>query len=363
MTSAAVALAARMPRLSSAEADWLKGLLILLVVADHNDYLRSDFANWFRPLTVHVVGFFLLNFHGSFFSTTPLPRFAGERCIRYLWPFLLFFTLYSLGAALVLSDQKSSFATYIVGVITGSFIATKEGGGGAFMWFLPALFGFALVARLSAMLSLTGLGIFIAICALFHIFATGLSATWRANIPFGLLVVFYLAPVVAGFFVLWSSRWWRQAMESMWGIGLAAAVAFWTYKHLVAEKEFVEIGLLAGPSYAKPELLLTNLIHMLAGLTVLWALSRMLAPRGKILQVIGRNSLAIYLIHPLLFKIFSSVQGYLSGGFPSIMSAILSFAFAVGGAMIISRLLGGLPRLRSLLFPKSASDLRGYHVG
>lgn len=357
MTCSATTLASRIPRLSSAETDWLKGLLILLVVADHSDYFRNDFADLFRPLTVHVVGFFLLNFHGSFFSATPAQRFVSERFVRYLWPFLIFFSLYALGAALVFSGQKSSLVTYLWGAIVGSFIATKEGGGGAFMWFLPALFGFALVARLSAMLRPAGLWIFVAGCSAFHVFATGLSETWRANVPFGLLVVFYLVPVVAGFFSLWSSRWWRQTMESNWGIGLVAVIAALAYAQLVSRKEFVEIGLLAGPSFAKPEMLLFNFVHMLAGLALLWSLARKLAARGKTLQAIGRNSLVIYLLHPMLLKLFSSAVVRYGVDFPSIALAVVSFIFAVGSAMVIAALLVHLPRPRSLLFPKSPSEL------
>ena len=64
--------------------DNFKGLLIIIVVMDHNDLMRALAPDLFKPLTFHVLGILALSF------ILPLKaaslQFFRDRLIRYFSP-------------------------------------------------------------------------------------------------------------------------------------------------------------------------------------------------------------------------------------------------------------------------------------
>jgi fucose 4-O-acetylase-like acetyltransferase len=357
MISAASVFISRIPRLTRLEIDWLKGILILLVVADHSDYIHGAFSDLFRPLTVHVIGFFLLNFYGSFFSSTPIIRFLKERFVRYLWPFFLFFSFYVFGSVLVISIQEDSFLNYIKGLVIGSFLATKAAGGGAFMWFLPALFGFSLVSRLSGGLKPFNLWVFVGSCVIFHALAAGLNNSWRGGVPFGLLIVFFIVPIVAGFFLLLGCRWFQRLLNNIWLIVFLGLLSALAYVQLVLRNEYIEIGLLVGPTYKDPEALILNFVHLIGALTVLWVTASKFAFKSFVIKNIGKHSMVIYLIHPFVFKLLNLIFGFVSQYIPFVIFSSLSFVLTVSVSVCFSIFINRNVRLKSLIFPKDFNDL------
>jgi len=170
--------------LSENSKNWIKGLLIIFVVADHNDYYRIVANEFFRPLTFHVVGFFLLNFYGSFLSARNFKSFCLDRAVRYLWPFFIFYTIYALGARFIKGNVEISVYSYFSGLLFGSFDLVKAGCGGAFMWFLPALFGFSLLFKLLGQIKFSWLQIMLVVSFIFLFFTIKISHQVRGFIDF-----------------------------------------------------------------------------------------------------------------------------------------------------------------------------------
>lgn len=63
----------------------IKGILIVVVAADHNDWFRQLAPNLFEPLTFHVLGFFLLAF--TFGTKEWSLSYISNRIARYMIPY------------------------------------------------------------------------------------------------------------------------------------------------------------------------------------------------------------------------------------------------------------------------------------
>lgn len=362
------ALRSGLPLLSSSQQNWIKGILILLVIADHNNYFRLISEDVFRPFTVHVTGFFVLAFSGAFNSKTSLKQFAFERLVRYGWPFIIFYSFYALGSKLTGASSITPLS-YSIGLLIGSFELVKQGCGGAFMWFLPALLGFSLVVKVLASASYRSLGFILLVSFLFHVFIAYLPGIFKTYFPLGLGIAIYLIPIVVAFYFLQNIRYFQTLSASASGILFFGGTALLSYIVLVNGRINIEVGALSAPPLERYGLIAANFITNLCALIFIWALALKAADKRGInsaLSSVGAHSLSIYLLHPFFFVIayaLISKLGTRIGPDNVWFVGLGAYTVTLVLAWFASKALSRVPRWSSLLFPKDFQQLKEAVLG
>lgn len=286
----------RLETLVGRNSDRIKAALIVVVAADHNDWFRQLAPAVFEPLTFHVLGFFLLAF--SFGQKSWSIRFVADRIARYLVPFwwalsaasLAFFLMYRGSAT-----PSSALTDWALAAVIGNAPFVKSASGLLMLWFLPSLFGLACLLAIfnslgTSRLKYLALGLALAAHLLIPVLPR-LSMLW---LPFGLAIAMNV-------FVL--GLLWKQLLNCQlprfWGAS-AAAVFLASYGALVAVPVHIEIATLELVGMEAPSLLLLQDLSGMAGvLTVVWLVG--LPRQLQWFEAIGRNSLLVYLLHPVVY--------------------------------------------------------------
>lgn len=345
--------------LRGGERDWIKGVLILFVIADHNDYFRVALDFLFRPLTFHVAGFFLL----AYFANQGKEHFGradlADRAFRYGIPFIIFYCLYAaayFGPKLIGGGvEPAEYAiNFLSGMVIGSFDAVKKGCGGAFMWFLPALLGYTVVEyfirRLPARV-LPALAVFPV-----SVFLMGglVPEAFKAYVPFGLLPALYLLPLLwlCGFAI-------RRVPDGNAARGrvalLAGIVACTSFVGLIVLRRNIEIGAMDVPSLIEPVALIGVMLNVISSLTFIWAVTPSMALLLPILCILGRHSLVVYLAHPVMlqisYRILDGMLGRPASDLKYVTWGILATCTAAFGSVLASLLLERTQWLRRIITP------------
>lgn len=351
------------PNVSRQQSNWIKGVLILLVVFDHVDYFRYNYDAIFRPLTIHVTGFFALAFFNIVESKRQIGELFIERSVRYGVPFLIFYIFYAAGTFILQSE--GDFNSFILGIIIGSFELVKKGCGGAFMWFLPALLGFVLLSKFVTMLNNRNLIGMIGFSIIFHIFLQGLITNYTKYIPLGFGVALYLIPIIFVFYIIRICDISRGFSGSVIGMLPLIIVAVGTYTYLVMDGMLISIGAEVAPPPDRVDLILSNFITNMSGLLIIFSIANGLDEGkvlSKVIMAIGSKSLEIYLIHPLFLKIFNIAIGRLNknaDNFIVIVVGVIAAFFAIGMSYGISQLFLKYPKIRMRVFPSNFRQFLG----
>lgn len=284
--------------LLSRNADRVKAILIIVVVADHNDWLRSFFPSFFEPLTFHVLGFFLLSF--SFSTKTWSSNFALDRIARYLIPFWWVLTASALAFNLTYKFEDS-FLKWVLAALIGNSPFVKSSSGLMMLWFLPCLFGLSCLLAIFDSIKLNRtryIAISLAIVA--HLAIPLISSSSMLRVPFGLAIA-------ANIFIL--GLVWRKILKSQlfkyWGeINLVVFIA--TYTTLVWVPVHLEIATLSLAGISDPAILLLQDVAGISGvLTVVWLTS--IPQKIQWLDNVGKNSLLVYLLHPFIYVLIGKL--------------------------------------------------------
>lgn len=329
--------------------DALKGLLIIIVVMDHNDLLRLLAPDLFRPLTFHVLGFLVLPF---LLPVKPVDRhFFRDRLIRYLVPFWWVLSFAALMYAVAFRNGHelgSIVIDWLAAAAIGSAPLVKTASGFYYLWFLPCLAGLVLLLTLFQSLNLHWRYASGAIMALCHASITAFPAVFLTYVPFGLLIVVWVFPL--GLLL-------RRVMTNTTALRMRywiLAVFLGSYSYLMAIRLNLEIMVLDLRSITEPLLFLLQDVNALSGVLVaIWLAAKL--KNLRILKLCGQHSLMIYLLHPLIFFL-----GYkLAGGAnlhlesPALLAAgigsvVLTISIALALAIAITR----IPIARAWLTPK-----------
>lgn len=347
--------------LSKDQGNWLKGILIIIVLADHNNFLRQVSTDFFRPLTFHVIGFLLLNFYGSYFSHKSFRIFFIERSIRYLWPFFIFYFLYALVSNFA-NQITFTWKDYLLGMMIGSFTTVKQGCGGAFMWFLPALLSFSIFVKLISYLNLTAIFLLFILSTVLHIFMGDINELFKTLQPFGIGVSLYLAPISIIFFLIQFSIGMKIPYGSRYTILVLFIVAVVCHSILTMDRVNIEVGALWVPSSSEIGSIIVNIISNVVALLFLWMLAyKNYRPLSSFTQMIGKNSLFIYLVHPFLLAVYTQLINRLFSVntiYFNIFFGVIAFAFILGLSMLGIFIMNKYTRLKSFIFPHDFCDLK-----
>jgi hypothetical protein len=316
----------------------LKGLLILLVVLDHNDWFRQLAPQVFGPLTFHVIGFFFLAFS---FSEKPLTLdFIASRMARYLVPFWCALALTSMASSLILKADISVFVVlenFLAAAVVGSASLVKTSSGLYMLWFLPCLFGLiCLLAGADSWTRKHGPTALYSLALAGHLAIPFIKGVWVAWVPFGLLIAAY---------VFFLGLVWRQCLRFRWAPfwgPLALACFAVCYGYLVVNKVHIELGTLELSALQNPGTWVLHLLGVFSALLTLVWVADGFKPRGW-LERIGEKSMLVYLIHPLSYLVLTKL--WVSPGQAASSSVMLLFhacatsTLAVASAYVLSLLL------------------------
>jgi len=333
----------------------------LFVIADHNDFLRILAPDFFRPLTFHVVGFFLLNFYGSYTNSRSFSLFIAERSIRYIWPFIIFYSFYAIITFALTDNLKFDLLSYISGLLLGSFSTVKQGCGGAFMWFLPALLGFSLLVKLFAQFNKAGAISFLISSFAFYLLVGGIPQQTLSAFPLGIGVAFYLMPITVSFYVIYSSNFIQLILSKKIGIFVTLSIAASCHMILMASQLNFEIGSLQLPFVDNAFYIIVNFVANIFFSIFLWQCAKYFNIFQQTVGSVGKYSLMIYLIHPLFAAIFSKLFLLLklsNGTLVLIVLAIGSYFFSLACSWFCAHLLHKSSTLSSFIFPRDISDLK-----
>lgn len=333
-------------------SDRVKGILMVIVAADHNDWFRQLVPQWFDPLTFHVLGFFLLAF--SFGSKPWGVPFIADRLARYMVPFWWALAAASLVFGLVFRAGGSladGVINFLLAALIGNATLVKASSGLLMLWFLPCLFGLTcLLAFYDSLVSRRVRHVALGLAVAAHVLLPLLARPWLLWLPFGLVVA-------ADVFVL--GLLWRQLLPRRWpGYGgpVALMVCMACYGALVVAQAHIEIGTLGVNELRQPGLLLLHDVTALAAMVaMIWVAEHVRATRW--LEGIGKNSLLVYLFHPifyvLLLKLWvSPFQAGLTGPM-LLLHACATTAIAVSLAYGMARVVSGSVILSLWITPKS----------
>ena len=341
-------LAARLSQVS----DRVKGILIVLVAVDHNDWFRQLAPRMFDPLTFHVLGFFLLAF--SFGAKPWCGRFVADRLVRYLVPFWWALAAASLAFGLVFRGGSSlvgGVIHFLLAALVGGADLVKASSGLLMLWFLPCLFGLTcLLAFYDSLVTRRARHVALGLALGAHVLLPVLVLPWMQWLPFGLVVA-------ADVFVL--GLIWRQLLQRRLPgyVGpMALVVCIVCYGVLVQAKTHIEIGTLEIRAMGNPWILLLHDVTAFSAMvTMIWVAEHVAVTRW--LDGVGKNSLLVYLMHPIFYVILTKL--WVSPAQADLTNLVLGLhacattAIAVSLAYGVSRMVSSAPVLSAWITPKT----------
>ncbi|HEY0061000.1 MAG TPA: acyltransferase family protein [Telluria sp.] len=334
--------------------NFLKGLLIILVVADHNEFTRSLFPEFFRGLSFHVVGFMTIPF-----LRPPMPvasaAFASY-VLRLYYPFLLLtcalWLVVTLTAPAPLLERIGMLAAVLY---SGNADLLKQVVHMGLLWFLPSFIAIVTIRNLIDVRSPRVRMVALALLLVAHLFIGLVAKSIQNFLPLGLLPALYMIPLAwAGVAV--HRRWLAPA-------GVAAAITGTALLFVVVKLVQMqlrldnEIGFAAVADLRTPLALLVNDLEAVCGTLMLFQIARLRV--GGLVAACGKVSMQIYLFHAFVaLAIYKLLMHALPDRGPALLFA-LSMLATVLLTLALATLVMRLPLARRLLFPRSLDDLRG----
>lgn len=332
--------------------DVLKGILIILVIIDHNEYSRKLFPALLAGLSFHVVGFMTIPF------LRPAMRFwsrdFGQYLFRLYYPFAL---LTCAMALLVMSIDHLPAGQHLrdtaVVLYSGNSDALKHVTQMGLLWFLPSFISLLILRTAIEGLGTAGKIASLGLIAAAHPFLGLVPAAAWNYLPLGILPALYVLPLAYG------GAWLHQrvlAPARASSAVLASGLVFLIVKVLQVRLGLSnEVGFLQVADYRDPLALMINDLEAVSGTLMLFQLARCL-DLGLLAQA-GRFSMQIYLIHAFIaLALFKAALRVFPAG-----SYVPAFAATAGLTVLLSigaaRLLVSNRWTRRLIFPKSSLEL------
>jgi len=328
----------------------VKGLLVLLVVVDHNDFSRGVFPGFLYGFSFHVVGFMTL----PFLRPAPaLDRNFGQYLFRLYYPFLVIATVLSLAVALLAPvSPLHQLENWALALYSGNSGAVKQATHMAMMWFLPSFV--ALVALRTGLGHLGRGGKLFAIAALCAIHPLiGIAPERIENyLPLGILPALYMVPLAL------VAAWGHvRLMKLPRGAGLVLTVLVYALVKSVQMSAhlYYEVGFAIVADYTQPFALLVNDLESITGVWMVFQLGRF--SFGSLVETAGKYSLQVYLFHAFIAAVIYKLLAGAASGMPPVVPFCVSFALTAVLATLLARFLAEQRTIRRLLFPRTTAEL------
>jgi len=327
--------------------DWLRFWAILAVVCIHVSDVALRKNNYFPQMTAEaacyyafaaclrfcVPVFFMMS---AFLIERRLLERGPQRAARwkrYLTPLVGASLVYTLLALAIAKAQHKPLApTHLAAMVLSGQACYHT-------WFLLNIVAYALMHRfLRALASPARFGLVLLGYTVFFALTFGHFDRFQASSPFA--VAFWNILMGLPYYVtgIWAAQqtgrvrsWSVWTVKALFLLGIAAAIF---YGVGLRERSFYNPG-----------------TELLAVSAFFWALGANVRPPAAV-AYIGGLSLGIYLWHPLILAPLRACEGRwarqaISPGITLVL-LLLEVALALGGSLLISRMLARYPRLRGL---------------
>jgi fucose 4-O-acetylase-like acetyltransferase len=330
----------------------LKGLLIILVIADHNDFTRSLFPGFFLGLTFHVVGFMTIPF------LKPAESIATQRFAHYVfrlyWPFLLITcALWLLVTLLEQAPLSHRLALLPLALYSGNAHLLKEVTNMGLLWFLPSFISVVALRNLmdtsgSTARRLAWIGL-----ATAHLIIGAVARTIENYLPLGLLPALYMIPLAFAVAAIHRRLLAPMGVVPALILSVAAfAATKWLQMHWSLPNE---VGFSVVADWRDPQALLVNDLEAITGTLMLFQIARI--NFGGVLAACGKYSMQIYLFHAFVALAIYKLVVHL---FPEVPVALLfvgSLATTIVATLLLAAGITKVDLLRRLIFPRDPHDL------
>lgn len=335
-------------------SDLVKGILIALVIVDHNDFSRAIFPGFLKGFSFHVLAFLALPFVRS---TPPLSLQALQKHFyRLYYPFLVVAVatavVFWLGSGRGFIDEALALAHALY---SGNADSLKRATNMGLLWFLPSLFSLMVIkGALAAMPQAPRKIVMAGICVI-HFVIGIIASRMQDFLPLGILPALYVVPLAYAV----ANVHLRMLSPLRIEFALLAVIAlFIPVKYAQIRMGLSqEVGFSQVADYRFPLALIINDLEGVFGTLLVFQLGRLSLPRW--IETIGRNSLAIYLFHAFIGRfLYRAVMGLPFPDSPLplfILTATLTLALSAALAQNITR----IPLLQQLLFAEKRAGLIG----
>ncbi len=331
----------------------LKGILILLVILDHNDFSRLLIDGFLYGFGFHVVGFMTV----PFLKPAPkLDRAFAAYVFRLYWPF---FVLVSLTALAVLATTPVTAAAQLrlwaLSLYSGNSAVLKDTTHMALLWFLPS---FISMVALRAAIDNAGAAAragAIALLCVAHLFIGQVAAQVQDYLPLGLLPALYVVPL--GYLGVWLHRTLLARVPSLPALLLAGAV-FAVVKWVQVRAHFYnEVGFAEVADWRRPWELFINDAECVTGVLMLFQVCRLRV--AAVFDAFGRYSMQIYLFHAFIALGVAKAVLRFAPDAPAGVKLGLSLAATALLTLALARWMAAQPLAQRFLFPRSPLALAG----
>lgn len=342
-----------------AAIDIVKGVLILVVIAGHNEGMMQH-ALWARRLFYYfnTQCFFLLS---SLLDTKPFSgQLLRDRAIRYLVPFV-WFMLLAWVAFISLRGGNQPLPAGIAqlgrAILYGSEPAIYQAVGMRYLWFLPALFSLVVIKAAAIRWPRAAAALWLAACGLL-IGAVYVPATVIEALPFN---------AATGLFFFGLGEVFRRVAQVTQRLPESALLiaAGGVTAALATAITLVPLGWVAGANIRSYDVThwatwITGIVLPCSMLIALMQTSRFF-PAQQLLALCGQYSLPLYLIHMLLYRVLT--LSWFGRSFDNLaivgrdlFAGLAIFGLTVAGSLAISIVIWRSDRVRRLIFPRDWSE-------
>lgn len=338
--------------------DATKGILIALIVLGHNQWIMRDVPfirdfiyNW------HVFGFFLITFLVPFKSNH--AGFMRDRIVRYMIPFFAFFSLTMLASIRINSNYLELFDVFerwFLGAAIGSADLLDEASGARLYWYLPALTGLTLMRWAAQKCGVPGTYGLLLISSICFLFGGSIPNTWLKYIPLGLPIAAYviLPGLLLKFFIDWALAPARkESLPQCFAISLSVAVAL-SLLSIYRDTTLVLASLQVYSAF-QPIALISHALLAVTAVTALVLGLHLVSP-PRILLILGKYSLVIYLTHQFFFVPLQQLL-VRSGFEQSAGTGVLLYLFTLAAALTLAAFVDKNKTLHRFLTPSDFNEL------
>jgi fucose 4-O-acetylase-like acetyltransferase len=335
----------------------LKGMLIILVVIDHNDFSRSLFPAFLLGFGFHVVGFMTIPFLKP---AVPLDRNFANYLFRQYWPFMVVATAMSVVMAVAAhAEPAAQLKAWALALYSGNSQALKHATGMALLWFLPSFIALvALRTLIDHAAKGWKIGLVALVCVL-HLFIGAVAPAIQDTLPLGLLPALYVIPL--GYLGVLAQRSVFERLRPALALAVAAAL-FVPVKYLQMRAHlYNEVGFAIVADYTRPVALLLNDLEAVTGVLLLFQASRLRMPR--LIESCGRYSMQLYLFHAFVAMAVYKAALVVGGKAPVAVLFAVSASLTVLLTLALARRVADSRLAQRFLFPRSPGVLfnRGAH--
>lgn len=329
----------------------VKGLLILLVIVDHNDFARSVIPGFLLGFSFHVLGFLTLPF------LRPAPavdRHLFQYLFRLFHPFFVITTVLVVIVFLItpVSPQKQ-FSLWMLSLYSGNFNLLKESTHMSMLWYLPSFVALvvlrALIEQSSTVSKRLVLGLLIAL----HPFIGLLPVEIQDYLPLGLLPVLYAIPLC--YLAAWLHTRLFERHSRLPSL-VASIVLLCIVKYLqIRAGLHNELGAAEVADYTQPYALLINDLEAVFGVCMILQLGHL--PLGKLFETAGKYSLQIYCFHAFFAAAIYKTASIYLGKLPVSLLFSASVALTFLTTLYVSDFLMKFPAFRRAMFPRDTNEI------